>query len=138
MSWQWRMTQYLKRNWLAISKLTWGIWLILTRTLESFKNFHFLMCYFWAKFILFEQKKYRRVIFHETEEGYKIWRGIYLSFENWHKKFDKIWPERSKVSKMFILMSSFWAKKVQRNNLSWSWRGIHNLLRNQLVVSKFV
>ena len=27
----------LKRNWLAVSKLTWKIWLILTRPLESLK-----------------------------------------------------------------------------------------------------
>ena len=45
---------------------------------------------FWAKYILFELKKYRGVIFYETEEGYKIWRGIDLSFQNWHKEFDKI------------------------------------------------
>ena len=31
---------------------------------------------FWAKYKLFELKKYRGIIFHETEEGYKIWRGI--------------------------------------------------------------
>ena len=71
-----------------------------------------LMGSFWAKYILFELKKYRGVIFHETEEGYKIWRGIDLSFQNWHKKFDKFWPEQSKVSQMFILMGSFWAKYI--------------------------
>ena len=43
-----------------------------------------LMGSFWAKYKLFELKKYRGVIFHETEEGYKIWRGINLSFQNWH------------------------------------------------------
>ena len=42
-----------------------------------------------AKYILHELKKYRGVIFHETEEGYKIWRGIDLSFKNWHNEFDK-------------------------------------------------
>ena len=134
MSWQWRFTQKLKRNWLVVSKLTWGIWWILTRTLESLTKFHFdvlhlskvyivwakkvqrsypswnwrgkqnlernrlviskltygvwqiliwalkkvskmftFMGSFWAKYILFELKKYREVIFHETEEGYKIW-----------------------------------------------------------------
>ena len=31
-----------------------------------------LMGSFWAKYILLELKKYRGVIFHETEEGYKI------------------------------------------------------------------
>ena len=28
---------------------------------------------FWAKYILFELKKYRWVIFHNTEEWYKTW-----------------------------------------------------------------
>ena len=35
------MKQNLKRNWLVLSKLTWGIWRILTRTLENLKNLHF-------------------------------------------------------------------------------------------------
>ena len=35
------MTQNLKRNWLVSSKLTWGIWQILTRALENLKNLHF-------------------------------------------------------------------------------------------------
>ena len=102
-----------------------------------------LMGSFWAKYILLELKKYRRVISHETEEGYKIWKGINLSFQNWHKKFDKCWPEHSKFSKNFTLLLSFWTeyillelKKIQRSHLSWNWRGIQNLERNRLVVSK--
>ena len=71
-----------------------------------------LMCSFWAKYILFELKKYRGVIFHETEEGYKTWRGIDLLFQNWPKELDKFWPEHSKVSKIFALMDSFWAKYI--------------------------
>ena len=67
---------------------------------------------YWAKYILFELKKNRGVIFHETEEGYKICRGINSTFQNWHKEFDKIWPKHSKVSKIFILMGSFWAKYI--------------------------
>ena len=34
---------------------------------------------FQAKYI-FELKKYRGVIFYETEKGYKIWKGINLPF----------------------------------------------------------
>ena len=71
-----------------------------------------LVSSFWAKYILCELKKYRGIIFRETEEGYKIWSGIELLFQNWHKEFEKIWPEHSKVSKIFILMSSFWAKYI--------------------------
>ena len=80
-------------------------------TWKSKKNL-ILMGSFWAKYILFELKKYREVIFHETKEGYKIWRGISLSFQNWHKEFDKFWPEHSKVSKIFTLRGSFWANYI--------------------------
>ena len=71
-----------------------------------------LMGYLCAKYILFELKKYRGVIFHETEEEYKILSGIDSSFQNWHKEFDKIWPEHMKVSKIFILLGSFWGKYI--------------------------
>ena len=88
-----------------------------------------LMCSFWAKYILFELNKYRGIIFYDTEEGYKIWRGIDLSFQNWHKEFDKFWPEHSKFSKNVFLIGSLWAKyilfelkKVQRSYLSWHGR----------------
>ena len=155
---------------------------------------------YWVKHILFELKRNRGIIFHETEERYKIWGGIDLSFHNWHKQSDKFWPEYSKISKVFLVMDSFWAivsakksieelsfmklkknakfaekltcclkigirnlrkfdpctwslksfhfnglllskvyilwaKKVQRNNLSWNWREIQNLERNQLAAS---
>ena len=39
--WHWRMMKNAKRNWLDVSKLTQGIWWILTRELESPKNLHF-------------------------------------------------------------------------------------------------
>ena len=35
------MMENLKRNWLAVSKLTWPIWRILTRALENLKNLDF-------------------------------------------------------------------------------------------------
>ena len=35
-----------------------------------------------------------------------------MSFQNWLKEFDKFWPEHSKVSKIFTLMASFWAKYI--------------------------
>ena len=71
-----------------------------------------LMGFLWAMYILFKLRKYRGVIFHKTEEGYKIWRGIDLSFQNWSKQFDKFWPERSKVLKIFTLVVSYWTKYI--------------------------
>ena len=100
------MMQNLKRNWLSISKLTWEIWWILTQALEH-SNIFTLMCSFWAKYILFELKRYRGVIFHETEEWCKIWRKTDLWFEKWHEKFDKFSPEHSKVLKLGLWWDSF-------------------------------
>ena len=34
-SWEWRMVQKLKRNWLLSSKLTWAIWQILIQALKN-------------------------------------------------------------------------------------------------------
>ena len=37
-SWHWRVMQNLKKNWLVFWKMTWGIWRIFIRTLESVNN----------------------------------------------------------------------------------------------------
>ena len=49
---------------------------------------------------------------NDTEEWWKIWRGIDLLFQNWHNEFDKFWLEHMKVSKIYTLMCSFWPKYV--------------------------
>ena len=71
-----------------------------------------------------------------SQDWWEPW--IDLSFQNWHEEFEEFWPEHLKVSKMFLLMGSFWAKKVQRSYFSWNWRGIQNLERNWLVVSRLI
>ena len=136
-SWHSRVMQNLKKNWLVVWKMTWGIWQIFIRTLESNKigtfmgsflskvemswkfteelcvmamkndekseeelscrfkidirnlrNFdsragkvskiYTLIGCFWPKYIMFELKKYRGVIFHETRVWCKIWRKTNL------------------------------------------------------------
>ena len=91
-------------------KLSFQNWHKVTRALESLKNFHFNGVLMSKVYIVWVKNLQRNN--HETEEGFKIWRGIELSFQNWHKEFDKIWPKHSKVSKIFILMGSFWAKYI--------------------------
>ena len=61
---------------------------------------------FYAKYITFDLKKYRGVIFHDTEEWCKIWRKIDLWFEKWHEEFDKFSPEHLKVSKEELCVMS--------------------------------
>ena len=83
----------------------------LTGAFESLKNFHFNGLLLGKVYIVWD-KSYWGVIFHEIEEGYKIWRGMNLPFQNWLKEFGKFWPEHSKVSKTFTLIGSFWAKYI--------------------------
>ena len=71
-SWYWRLTQNLKKNQFVVSKMKdfgefWS---------EHSKVFKIctligLLC---AKYITFDLKKYRRVIFNDTEESCKIWK----------------------------------------------------------------
>ena len=61
LSWQWRMTN-LKRNWLVISKLRWGIWRISIRALESLKNFHFNVLLLSEVYIVWAKKAQRNYL----------------------------------------------------------------------------
>ena len=80
------------------------------QVLKSLKNVR-LMGSTWAKYILFDLKKYWGV-FHDTEEWRKIWKKAELSFGEWQKKFDKFWPEQSKVSTTFTLLCPYWANYI--------------------------
>ena len=53
-----------------------------------------------VKYITFDLKKYRGVIFHDNEESCKIWRKIDLWFRKWHEEFSKVFSEPLKVSKL--------------------------------------
>ena len=73
-SWHWRVMQSLKKNWLFVPKMTWGIWWILMQAVESMK-----VCtlYFCRKYVMFEPKKYR---------GAVSWKND-LWFLKWYKEF---------------------------------------------------
>ena len=94
----WSLMQNLKKNWSVVSNMT-RIWWILTRALKSPKNLHFhwfLLC----KVFNVWPKKYRGVIFHDTEGWCKIWRKTDLWFGKWHEEYGKFSPEHLKVSKL--------------------------------------
>ena len=87
MSWQWRMIQKLKRNWLAVLKLTWGTPQILTRALESLKN----LCFNW----LLVTKVYI-VWATKVQRSYLLWhwRDMQILKKTWlvvWKKTCEIW-----------------------------------------------
>ena len=69
-----------------------------------------LMGSFWAKYILFDLKKYGRVMVHDREKWCKLWRGIGLWFEKWPEDFSKFSQEHLKVSKL-----GFWWNTLIEN-----------------------
>ena len=110
-SWHWSVIQNLKKNWLVVWKITSGIWQSFIRTLENLKIGIF-MGSFCPKEKMHELQTYRGFISNDTKEWWKIWRGIDLSFQSWHKEFDEFWLENSKVSKLYTLMCCFWPKYI--------------------------
>ena len=132
LSWHWRVMQNLKKNWLVVWKMTWGMWQIFTKITKVSKLEH------WWDSLIQSRKcmslKYSEELESRQEEWCKVWRTIGLSFQNRQKKLDKFWPQHSKFSKIFALMGSFSAtfmlleldkcKRVIFHDTEEIWRGI--------------
>ena len=107
-------------------------------TTQKSKNFT-SMGYFCPKYMRFELKKYRGVIFHDTEQWCKIWINLDLvvSKLTWGTGWNFI--RALKNLKICTLMGSFCpkpnvsARKFQRNYVSWHWKVMQNLSENWLV-----
>ena len=97
---------------------------------------------FWLKYIMFELKKYRGVIFSDNGEWCKLWRKTYLCFQNWHEEFGKFSPEHLKVSKLELWWDSFiqsrkcFSLKFTGELCVMTMKNDANLNRNWLVSSK--
>ena len=105
-SWQWRMIQKFKGNWVVVLKLTWTSQ-NLTRAHKKSKNLFFLIGSLLPKYILFERQKYRGVIFLNTEEFCKFWRKSDQWFEKRHEKFGRFSPEHVQLSKLELWWDPF-------------------------------
>ena len=113
LSWHWSVIQNLKKNWLVVWKMTWGICQISPGHLKVSK-----LGLWWEPFI--QSRKCMSLKFTEeicvlcldNRKRCKIWREIDLQFQNWYEEFDDFWPEHSKVSKICALMGSFWSKYI--------------------------
>ena len=67
LSWHWKKIQTLKKNWLFIWKMTWGILVNFNLSSGKSENLHFC-----RKYVMFELKRYR---------GDVLWKMIY-AFKN--------------------------------------------------------
>ena len=97
--------EILKRNWLVVSKLTEGIWRVLTRALEGLKNLNGLL--FTKVNNDWAYKVQRGVLFDGTEDWCKIWRQNDYYFQKWREEFGKFSLEDPKVSELGLWWDSF-------------------------------
>ena len=129
-------------NWSVVSKTTRILW-ILTWALKILK-ISTLTGSFCAKYITFDPKKYRGVMFHDTAEWCKIWK-LTCSLENDMRSFGKFdfgkWHDMVLESlKIGSLMGSFYPKEKMyelwgvmcHDNKEWCkiWQGIDLLFQN--------
>ena len=104
-----------------------------TRALESLQKLHFhlfQLCQLFNVLILMcsLMKYLNRNWLVVSELTWQIWRILTQSLESL-KKFPFNVPLLRKV--YYI-----WTKNVQRSYISWHWKGIQNLERNRLAISK--
>ena len=102
---------------------------------QKSKNFT-LMGYFCSKYMRFQLKKYRELIFHDTEQWRKIWINpdFVVSKMTWGigwtfiraLKAKKLYIDRLFLSKAYNVS----ARKFERNYVPWHWRVIQNLKEN--------
>ena len=103
--------QSLKKNWLVVSNMTWGIWWIFTQPLGSFcpKCAYSLYTLFVQRF---ELQKYRGIIFHDTKQWYKIWINPDLVVSKMAWAIGWTFIRALKCLKNYTLVDSFCPKHI--------------------------
>ena len=86
----WRGIDLPLQNW---QKELDKFWLELSKVSKTW----ILIVSFWTNYIMFQLKKYRGIMFHDTEEWWKIWRKADLWSGKWHEEFGKFLLEHLKV-----------------------------------------
>ena len=114
-----RVMQNLKKNWLVVWKITWGIWQIFTRALESWDSKLGLL---WGTFV--PSRKCMSLKF--KGECHVLWQWRKMQnlkrswpVQNWHEEFTKFWPEHSTISKTCTLTGCFWPKYIMQRSYVW-------------------
>ena len=140
--WHWRLMQNLKENWFVLLKLTWGIWKIYTRELESLEILT-LMGFFCPKL--------ENVWAENLQESYLSWQ--WKKMQNWKKNWLVVseltwglwWVLTRAIENLKNLrfnglpltkVYNVWAKKVQGSYIWWHWILMQKLKENWLLLSK--
>ena len=118
---QWRMTQNWReidlsvQNWHEVFDECWP------EHSKISKNCPLMDC-FWRKYIIFELKMYRGVMFGGTEYWCKIWRKTDLCFQKWHEEFSKFSPGTFENLKIRWLWCDPFIQSRKYMSLKFAWQ----------------
>ena len=111
LSWHWKVKQNLKKNWLVVWKMTWGIWQIFTKALESVKVRTWL---WWGSFV--QSRKCMSLKFTEKSCVMTMKNDTKLKEElTYHFKIEwEIWQILTRVLESLQNLKLKWAPSDQR------------------------
>ena len=127
LSWSWRVTQTLKKKWIAVSKMTWGIWHVMTRVpkvsklelngilLSKVEN-EWAENLLWS-YVSWQWRMIRNLISSKFTWG--IWQNVAQVLKNLKNLHFK--------GLLLTKVCNVWAKKVQKSYVWWHWILMQNL-----------
>ena len=104
----WRKTYLLFQKWLGFRE-TWP-------EHSKVSKICTFISFYCTNYLMIDLKKYRGVIFHDTENWCKIWRKTDLWFWKWHEEYGKYSTEHLKVSKLEL----WWDPLIQSRKCVWT------------------
>ena len=102
--------QNLKRNWLVISKLTWGIWQILAQVLENLKNLHFNGLLLTKAYNVWAKKSKEELCLMALNSDAKFEGKLTHAFKNDMRNLANFHQSTFERLKIGTLMGSFYPK----------------------------
>ena len=112
LSWHWRVMQNLKKNWLVVWKITWGIWQIFITTLGSVKIGTF-MGSFCPKYKMHELKIYKGVCVMTLKNDAKFEEELTCRFKIDMRNLRNFDPSTRKPQKCALWLVPFDLKKYR-------------------------
>ena len=109
-SWHWRVMQSLKKNWLLVPKMTWGIWWILKWAVASLKICTF-MYYFCRKYIMLEPKSTEELCVITLTNDAKFEKKLTCTLKKRMRNLANFDPAVKSLT-ICTLMGSFWPKNI--------------------------
>ena len=141
LSWHWRMMQNLKKNLLVVRKMTRGNYKFLPEHLKVSKlglSWDLLIQNRESMSLKSTEELSAMTMKNDSNFEEKLTCHFKIGMRNLTNFDPSSWSLKNFHFNVLDLSKVYmgWAKKVKRSYLLWNWRGIQNLERNRLIISK--